>query len=111
MATTRITVKELRESLLKQIETKGAKVDVYTSLVDDYVWFWQQERAMQRDIKKRGRTYTAISSAGKEYEKNNPSVDDALKYNKQMVTILGALGLDTKTVVGGAGNNVNHDLG
>jgi hypothetical protein len=107
------TAKQVKESLLKQIETKGAKVDVYTSLIDDYIWFWHQERAMQKDIRERGRTYTAISSAGKEYEKNNPSVGDALKYNKQMVAILSALGLDTKTVVcgtSGTAEGEEHDL-
>lgn len=104
------TAANVKESLIKQLEAKGAKVDIYTSLVDDYLWFWKQEREMQKDIKKRGRTYTALSSTGKEYEKNNPSVKDALLYSRQMVAILGALGLDTKTVTGGAGNDNEDDL-
>lgn len=105
------TAKGIKESLIKQLKAKGAKVEVYTSLVDDYIWFWKQERAMQKDIKERGRTYLSISSAGKEYEKNNPSVKDALLYNKQMVAILDALGLDTKTVTGGTEDDADADLG
>lgn len=105
------TSKQVKESLIKQLKIKGAKVEVYTSLVDDYMWFWKQERAMQKDIKKRGRTYTAASSTGKDYEKNNPSVKDALLYNKQMVSILDALGLSTKTVTGGTGDDADADLG
>lgn len=66
---------------------------------------------MQIDIRKRGRTYTAVSAAGKDYEKDNPSVKNALLYSKQMLTILDTLELSTETVVGGAGDNVNHDLG
>lgn len=111
MTKKRITVKNIRESLAAQIKAQGADVDVYTSLIDDYAWFWEQERAMQKDIKKRGRTYNAISSTGKEYEKNNPSVKDALMYSKQMVSILDALGLNTKTVTGGAGDDADADLG
>jgi phage terminase small subunit len=103
--------KDIKESLLKQIEIKGAKVEIYTSLVDDYMWFWKQEREMQQDIKNRGRTYTAVSAAGREYEKNNPSVKDALMYSKQMVAILDALGLSTKTVTGGARDDADADLG
>ena len=100
-----ISASKVKESLLRQLEAKGAKVDVYTSLIEDYVWLWNQQRAMQRDIKQRGRTYKAISSTGKEYEKNNPSVKDVIMYSRQMVSILDALGLSTKTVTGGAGDD------
>lgn len=103
--------KGVKESLLKQLKNKGANVEIYTSLVDDYIFLWKQERAMQKDIRERGRTYSAISASGKEYEKNNPSVKDALLYNKQMVAILEALGLNTKTVTGGAGDDADEDLG
>lgn len=106
-----IKAKDVKESLLKQLEAKGANVEIYVSLVDDYMWFWQQQREMQRDVKKRGRTYMALSASGKEYEKSNPSVKDALLYSKQMTAILTALGLDTKTVIGGAGSDADADLG
>ena len=90
---------KIKKSLIKQLEMKGADVTLYRALIDDYMWFHQQFRQMQADIKKRGRTYTAVSAAGKEYEKENPSVKNALLYNKQMVAILAALGLSTETVV------------
>lgn len=104
-------VTKIKESLLKQLQAKGADVELYHSLIDDYCWIWKQEREMQRDIKKRGRTYSAVSAAGKDYEKDNPSVKNALLYSRQMIAILDALGLKTDTVVGGAGNDVDHDLG
>lgn len=103
--------KKVKDSLLKQLKDKGADVEIYRSLVEDYIWLWKQERIMQKDIMQRGRTYMAVSASGKEYEKNNPSVKDALLYNKQMVAILDALGLSTKTVTGGAGDDANEDLG
>ena len=93
------TAKKVKGSLIKQLEMKGAKVDLYVSLIDDYMWFWKQERDMQKDIRERGRTYEAMSAAGKKFEKNNPSVKDAHLYSKQMVAILCALGLSTATVI------------
>ena len=99
----------VKKSLVKQLEIKGANVDIYLSLIDDYIWFWQQERKMQKDIKDNGRTYTAVSASGKDYEKNNPSVKDALLYSKQMVSILSALGLSTETVKTGNVKDDNPD--
>lgn len=101
-------VKKIRESLMQQLKTKGADVDLYRGMIDDYCWLLKQEREMMADVRKRGRTYTAVSAAGKEFEKENPSVKNALLYNRQMVSILGALGLDTKTVTGG-GTDSDHN--
>jgi hypothetical protein len=100
---------KVKKSLIKQIEIKGAKVEIYTSLVDDYMWLWKQERAMQKDIEEKGRTYKSTSAAGKEYEKENPSVKNALLYSKQMVSILAALGLSTQTVITGNAKDDNPD--
>lgn len=95
------SVSKIKKSLLEQLKAKGADVDLYRGLIEDYCWFFKQEQTMQKDIKERGQTYTAFSAAGKEYEKENPSVKSALLYSRQMVTILSALDLNTKTVVGG----------
>jgi phage terminase small subunit len=102
---------EIKASLIEQIIAKGADVTLYRALIDDYMWFHQQFKKMQADIAKRGRSYTAVSAAGKDYEKENPSVKNALLYSKQMVAILSALGLETDTVAGGAtGGDADADL-
>lgn len=92
------TMKSIRESLTQQLQAKGADKEHFLSLVDDYCWYWAQHRAMQRDIRKRGRTYEAVSSQGKKYEKDNPSVKNAQVYSRQMLLILKELGLTTDTV-------------
>jgi hypothetical protein len=103
--------KEIKESLIAQLVAKGADVILYRALIDDYMWLHKQFKQMQADIRKKKRVYTATSAAGKEYEKENPSVKNALLYSKQMVAILNALGLETKTVIGGSpGGDVNADL-
>lgn len=102
---------DVKKSLIEQLQAKGADVTLYRAMIDDYMWFYKQLHQMQADIKDRGRTYTAVSSVGKDYEKDNPSVKNALLYSRQMVTILDALGLDTRTVVGGtAGGDADGDL-
>lgn len=93
---------EIKKSLEDQLKAKGADVMLYRALIDDYMWFYQQFHQMQADIKKYGRTYTAVSAAGKDYEKDNPAVKNALLYSKQMLVILNSLGLSTEHIVSGA---------
>lgn len=101
---------DVRQSLIDQLKVRGAEVPLYVDLIDQYMWFRQQLAAMRTDIAKRGRTYTTISAQGKDYEKNNPSVKDALMYSKQMVAIIDALNLSTNTVKTGKGDADEGDL-
>ena len=57
-----------------------------------------QLRAKGADIKERGLSYLSISSTGKEYMKDNPSIKLAMMYNKQYLAILTQLDLTTKTI-------------
>lgn len=93
------TAKTIKESLIKQLKDKGADVDHFTNLIEDYIWYWKQEREMQKDIKERGRTYISLSAAGKKFEKDNPSVKNATLYNKQKLSILKELSLNTDNVI------------
>lgn len=85
----------IRESLEAQLREKGADVAVYQSLLDDYMRYWRMEKDLQADIKHRGVNATYTSAAGKEYEKQNPSIAAALQCNKQKLLILDKLGLTT----------------
>lgn len=90
--------KEIKDSLIKQLQNKGADVGHFLGLIDDYIWYFKQEKAMQNNINERGRIYEAISASGKKYEKENPSVKDAVMYNKQKLAILKQLELTTDNV-------------
>ena len=93
-----IDVNSIRESLIEQLRTHGADVDLYHGLIDDYCFFHEQLQEMRADIEARGRSYKAISSTGKPYDKDNPSVVNALKYSQQMLKILQSMGLKLDTV-------------
>lgn len=93
------TAKKIKESLIEQLKKNDADVEHFRSLVDDYMWYWKQEKSMQKDIKERGYTYETTSAAGKIFEKENPSVKNAVLYNKQKLSILKELGLSIDNVV------------
>ncbi|MBP9988106.1 MAG: hypothetical protein KBT46_01270 [Ruminococcus sp.] len=94
----KISEKKIKESLINQLEKKGANIDLFTDLINDYLFFCKQEKMMILDIKKKGMTYTAISAHGKEYEKENPSLKLAVAYNRQKLEILKQMGLTTEKV-------------
>ena len=96
-----ISQKRVRESLIKQLEAKGAKVDCFLDLVESYMFYTKKEREMQKDINARGLSFLATSSTGKVYMKDNPSIKNAVMYNKQRLAILDKLGLTIEKVESG----------
>ncbi len=93
-----VSLKRVRESLIEQLEKKGANVEVFVDMIDQYMEFTKVERELIKDIKNNGFSYEAVSATGKEYIKDNPSVKLAPQYNKQRLAILAQLGLTVKTV-------------
>lgn len=89
------TLSEIRSSLEQQLRDQGADVEHFQELLDDYMFFCKQLRKMQADIRKRGSIIKAVSAAGKEYDKENPSIKQAALYSKQKLQILREMGLTT----------------
>lgn len=93
---------DIRESLLGQLRAKGADIAHFISLVDDYMFLYDQVQRMKKDIKRLGLVYEATSAAGKSYEKENPAVKNIIIYNRQMLAILKELELSTEEAAGAA---------
>lgn len=89
---------KIKDSLIKQLKNKGANVEHFSGLIDDYIWLFKEVKEMKTDVKKRGRTFKTTSASGYEIEKENPSVKNIVVYNKQMLAILKELGLTTDNV-------------
>ena len=87
--------REIRDSLCRQLQEKGASVAHFQDLVDSYLYFCQMEKKMQADVRKNGFTIPAISSQGHKYQKDNPAVKGAALYNRQKLSILKDMGLTT----------------
>ena len=92
------SARKIKDSLIKQLENKGAKVEHFLSLIDDYIWLFNEVKQMKSDVKKRGRTFKTTSASGYGIEKENPSVKNIVVYNKQMLAILKQLELTTDNV-------------
>lgn len=99
------SVKAIRESLIAQLETKGANVAHFEALIDDYVEYFKLVKKMKKDIRDNGLSYTTVSAAGKTYEKDNPNVKLLPQYTRAMLAILKDLGLTTNSV-----NEADEDL-
>lgn len=89
------SARKIKDSLIKQLKEKGADVEHFLGLIDDYLWYFNQEKAMQKDIKDRGLSYETLSASGNLIVKENPSVKNAIAYNKQKLAILKELQLTT----------------
>lgn len=90
---------EVKKSLIKQLEERGADIELNRALVNDYMFYYQQEIQMHKSVRKEGRIIEAVSSTGKEYMKENPAVKDAVMYNKQKLAILKQLEIAPSTVI------------
>ncbi|WP_291634561.1 hypothetical protein [Clostridium sp.] len=91
---------KIKESLIKQLENKKANTDYFLALIDDYIFYSNEEQGMQEDVKIRGRSYKAKSASGFIIIKENESLKNALIFNKQKLAILKQLGLTIDNVVG-----------
>lgn len=84
---------------MEQLTAKGADVAHFEALVDDYVEYFGLVKKLKADIRKNGISYTAVSAAGKEYVKDNPSVKLLPQVTRTMLMILKELGLTTDKVM------------
>lgn len=91
----------IKDSLLLQLATKGARLDHYDDLIDDYMTLWDTKNALAADIKKRGVMFKDVSSVGVPMMKNNPSVKELVMVNRQMLSVLKELKLSTDEPGGG----------
>lgn len=104
------SMSEVRKSLQKQLEERGANIELNRALIEDYIFYYQQEKKMQTDLRKKGLFVEAISSTGKKYEKENPAAKLAMLYNRQKLAILKQLEIAPSTVIDTDGSEAENDL-
>lgn len=85
-------------SLKDQLKLRGADIPCFIDLVEDYGKLWNIKNKLITDINTRGVVYDDLSSVGVPMKKNNPSTKELLGVNRQMLSILEKLGLETKNV-------------
>ncbi|ODM27626.1 RNA polymerase subunit sigma-70 [Clostridium sp. Bc-iso-3] len=87
------TKTEIKNDLLDQLERNGTMGKHYLDLVFDYMDFYDTKKKLISDIKKRGVAVEYNNGGGQKGIKKNDSIDQLIKVNGQMLTLLKSLGL------------------
>lgn len=83
-----LTQKEIRESLVRQLERRGMNAEFYKDLIEDYVYYWSLKKKLIADIRRKGIRYETINGNGVSVEKANESVVNLQKTTATMLKIL-----------------------
>ena len=89
--------RELRESLLANLRSRGLDAQCYTDKVDEYMDFWVRRKELRDDISSRG--LIVIDERGRSSE--NRSVSLEVQVSRQMLAIFSTLGLRDEALKGG----------
>lgn len=87
------TKKEIRESLLEELKSKGRFSKHLEDMVEDYLALWDIKNELIVDIRKRGANVIWQNGEKQKGIKPNESVDKLNKVNTQMLKILSELNL------------------
>lgn len=96
----RATKKEIEDSLVRQLQLKGANVSHFRDKIDDYMDLQTLKAKLRADLRKRGVHYVAASASGKEIDKENPSMKNYIACERAQRDILKDLGLTTDAPTG-----------
>ena len=88
-----MTQKDVKMSLIRQLELRGLSAEFYMDLVNDYIYYWSLKKKLISDIKSKGLRYKTINGNGVEVEKTNDSVVNLQKTTATMLKILADLRL------------------
>lgn len=94
------TKAQIKASLIKQLEAKGANVAHFMDLIYDYMSLYDIKKDLQKDVKERGVAYETTSANGYPIIKQNQSVKDLVAVEKQMLQLLKEMGLTTDEPTG-----------
>lgn len=101
--------KRVKRSLEKQLEAKGADIDMFNDQINDYMTMWDLKEKLKDDIEENGLRMKYLTANGGYAEKDNPSVKQLPLINKQMLMLLKQLDISTDKVVKD-GEDADDDL-
>lgn len=91
--------KAVLKSLMEQLERKKAVTAYFTDMVEDYMSLWEIKEKMIKDVAENGLIIHRVNGNGIDCEIDNPFVKQIPNYNKQMLSLLKQLGLETNNVI------------
>lgn len=96
-----MTAKAVEQSLIRQLEARGADIEAFRALIADYMEMYKVCGQLKKDVHKRGAVVDSIGSTGQNVTKCNPSIRELRDTNRAMLAILKQLGLTMDNVSGG----------
>lgn len=81
--------RELRKSMMDNLEARGLVESIYTEQVEQYMSFWVQARQLRDDVEERGIT---VYDEKRGMDVENRSVSLLVQVSRQMQNIYTALG-------------------
>lgn len=81
--------KELKKTMLENLEARGLVERIYTDKVEEYIDLWRRRQELKRDIEKRGVT---VYDEKRDIMTENRSVSLEVQVSRQMLAIYAALG-------------------
>lgn len=96
--------KEIQNSLKKQLQAKGADIDLFNDQIQDYMMLWDLKEQLKDDIIENGLRLNYSTANGGKVEKDNPSVKQLPMINKQMLMLLKQLDISTDKVIKDGGD-------
>ena len=88
-----MTQKDVKMTLIRQLELRGMSAEFYMDLVNDYIYYWSLKKKLIADIKSKGLRYETVNGNGMTVEKANESVVNLQKTTVTMLKILADLKL------------------
>lgn len=99
--------KELRRSLIENLEARGLIEDVYIDKVNEYMDLWNTRQNLEEDIKARG---VVVFDEKRGMMVENRSVSLEVQVSKQMLSMYAALGFKDITAKGGMNGAEDDEL-
>lgn len=93
--------RNIRDDLIGQLTRRGALTPVFVNLVDDYMALYELQQLLIADIAQNGIRIRYDNGGGQSGEKDNPSIQQRVRVNAQMLKILAQLDITTDNVQDG----------
>lgn len=93
--------RNIRNDLIEQLKRRGALIPVFVNLIDDYMALYELQQLLIADIAQNGIRIRYDNGGGQCGEKDNPSIQQRVRVNAQMLKLLAQLDITTDNVQDG----------
>lgn len=94
----KMTAKKIKASLIEQLHSKGADIDVLVDRINDYIKLWEIKENLQSSIETDGTIIEECNNVGAMIKKTHPAIAQLLAVDKQMIALAKHLELEPSKI-------------